>query len=129
MCARFFVDDEVMEMVSEITASQDAGVADLRHGDVRPSGQAPIITGKQNDLRTDVMVWGYPGLTGKVLSSTPGPKAPQRKPCSGTVSCAAAAWSLPNTSTSGTPPRTRSPSGAPASRSCIWPASMTVLRA
>lgn len=67
MCARFFVDDEVMEMVSEITASQDTGIADLRQGDVRPSGQAPIITGKQNDLRADVMVWGFPRFDGKGL--------------------------------------------------------------
>lgn len=67
MCARFFVDDEVMEMVSEITASQDAGVADLRHGDVCPSGHAPIITGKQNDLCADVMVWGFPRFDGKGL--------------------------------------------------------------
>ena len=67
MCARFFVDDEVMEMVSEITASQDTGVADLRQGDVWPSGHAPIFTGNQKDLRADVMVWGYPRFDGKGL--------------------------------------------------------------
>jgi len=67
MCARFFVDDEVLDLVSEITASQDTEIADLRHGDVRPSGQAPIITGKQNDLRADVMAWGFPRFDGKGL--------------------------------------------------------------
>lgn len=67
MCARFFLDDEVMDMVSEITATQDAGVADLRPGDVRPSGQAPIITGRQENLRADVMAWGFPRYDGKGL--------------------------------------------------------------
>ena len=67
MCARFFVDDEVMDTVSEITASQDAEISNLRHGDVRPSGQAPIITGKQDDLCADVMAWGFPRFDGKGL--------------------------------------------------------------
>ena len=67
MCARFFLDDEVLDLVSEITASQDIEIADLRHGDVRPSGRAPIITGKQNDLRANVMAWGFPRYDGKGL--------------------------------------------------------------
>ena len=67
MCARFFVDDEVMDTVIEITASQDTEIANLRHGDVRPSGRAPIITGEQEYLRADVMAWGFSRYDGKGL--------------------------------------------------------------
>ena len=67
MCARFFVNDDVIEMVSEITVSQDTEIADLPRGDVRPSGRAPIITGKQNDLRANVMTWGFSRYDGKGL--------------------------------------------------------------
>ena len=67
MCARFFVDDDVIEMVSEITVSQDAEIADFHHGDVRPSGRAPIIAGKQDDLYANVMAWGVPRFVGKGL--------------------------------------------------------------
>ena len=67
MCARFFVDDEVMDTVSEITATQDAEITDVQHGDIRPSGRAPIITGKQEYLRANVMAWGFPRYDGKGL--------------------------------------------------------------
>ena len=64
MCARFFVDDGVMEMIREIAGTWD-GAAALGCGDVHPSQQAPVITGAQNKLSAERMAWGFPRYDGK----------------------------------------------------------------
>ena len=64
MCARFFVDDGVMEMIREIAGTWD-GAGALGCGDVHPSQQAPVITGAQNKLSAERMAWGFPRYDGK----------------------------------------------------------------
>lgn len=64
MCARFFVDDGVMEMIREIAGTWD-GAGALGCGDVHPAQQAPVITGAQNKLSAERMAWGFPRYDGK----------------------------------------------------------------
>jgi len=67
MCARFFVDDDVIEKVSEITESHDDSITDLRNGDIYPSRQALLITNSRDQLHAVAMVWGFPNYNGKGL--------------------------------------------------------------
>lgn len=67
MCASFFIDDDVIDLISEIAVSEGHEIAALRSGDVRPSQQAPVISGKNDTLCANTMVWGFPRYDGKGL--------------------------------------------------------------
>lgn len=67
MCARFFVDDDVLDLLAEITDARETASTALGHGDVHPAQQAPVITGKQGAFCTDIMIWGFPRYDGKGL--------------------------------------------------------------
>lgn len=65
MCARFFVDDVVLDLIGALTASLETDTAGVRCGDIHPSQAAPVITGKQDALHASLMTWGFPRFDGK----------------------------------------------------------------
>lgn len=65
MCASFFVDDGVMEMLDEIAGMRSDTAAPIGCGDVHPNQQALVITGAQGRLSAEWMAWGFPRYDGK----------------------------------------------------------------
>jgi putative SOS response-associated peptidase YedK len=67
MCARFNVDDAVVETVLSLTSIRNDEVQNTRRGDVRPSEKAILLCGKQDGLSVDKLQWGFVRPDGKGL--------------------------------------------------------------
>ena len=67
MCGRYYVDDETAREIEKIVRNLDRKLHMELTGDIRPSQSAAVIRGKEENLMTKCMVWGFPGFEGKGL--------------------------------------------------------------
>ena len=70
MCGRFYSDNEIAEMILHM-AGHTAGKLDLpKPGDIYPSQQALILSGKEPDLYAQTMHWGLDVYKRQILPCT-----------------------------------------------------------
>ena len=67
MCGRYYVDDETAREIEKIVRNLDRKLHVERTGDIRPSQSAAVIRGKEENLMTECMAWGFPRFDGKGL--------------------------------------------------------------
>ena len=59
MCGRYYVDEDTAKEIQKVIRDLDRKLA-LEAGDVHPSEQAVVLTGKCPRLTADRMKWGFP---------------------------------------------------------------------
>lgn len=67
MCGRYYVDDEMANEISRIIKNLDNCFKKVKEGDVCPSQNALVITGKETGLSPAFMQWGFPRFDQKGL--------------------------------------------------------------
>ena len=67
MCARFNVDDQVVNTVWELAETKNPEIQNTRRGDVGPSDHSMIVAGHKDHLHAGLMIWGIPRKDGKGL--------------------------------------------------------------
>lgn len=59
MCGRFFLDNETISRVMEMTGKKGWPGENISTGDVSPSQKALVISGKGMNLTPEMMRWGF----------------------------------------------------------------------
>ena len=59
MCGRYYVDEDTAKEIRKVIRDLERKLA-LEAGDVHPSEQAVVLTGKCPRLTADRMQWGFP---------------------------------------------------------------------
>lgn len=67
MCGRFNFGDETEKDIRRIAAYLDPNIDWRRKGDIHPSEQATVITGRGPELTAEDMRWGFPSRDSKQL--------------------------------------------------------------
>lgn len=67
MCGRYYVDDDMAEELGRIIKNLDNRFKKVKIGDVCPSQNALVITGKEKGLGAEFMQWGFPRFDQKGL--------------------------------------------------------------
>lgn len=62
MCGRYYIDDETAREIERLVRHLDQKLTGAGKRDVFPSGQAPVITGRQNEFAAELFTWGFPGF-------------------------------------------------------------------
>lgn len=62
MCGRYYIDDETAIEIERLVRHLDRKFMGGGKRDVFPSGQAPVITGQQNEFAAELFTWGFPGF-------------------------------------------------------------------
>ncbi len=65
MCARYYIDDDLYEVVHSIAGKADEKIRIC--GDVHPSEKAPVIVSEKKMPKWKSIAWGYPKYGGKGL--------------------------------------------------------------
>ena len=61
------MDDETAREIEKVVRNLDRKLHMERTGDIRPSQSAAVIRGKEENLMTECMAWGFPRFDGKGL--------------------------------------------------------------
>lgn len=67
MCGRYYVDDDMAKEIEKLVREVEAGLKLKKAGDVCPSQDAAVISGKMHELAAKVMKWGFPQYKGSGL--------------------------------------------------------------
>lgn len=67
MCGRYYIDDETAREIERLVRHLDQKFKAGGRRDIYPSGQAPVITGYQNEFSAELFTWGFPGFDQKNL--------------------------------------------------------------
>lgn len=67
MCGRYYIDDETASEIERLVRHLDRKLTASGKRDIFPSGQAPVITGYQNEFSAELFTWGFPGFDKKNL--------------------------------------------------------------
>ena len=67
MCGRYYVDDSTIREIEKIVRETDTKLSRQKEGDVYPSQQALILTGKKTGFGAEGMKWGFPQYDRKGL--------------------------------------------------------------
>lgn len=62
MCGRYYIDDETSKEIEKIVANLDKKL-NYQKGEVRPTNNALILTGKNQRIEPKVFKWGFPKFT------------------------------------------------------------------
>lgn len=67
MCGRYYVDEEMLHEIKKITRKIDEKFGNVRTGEILPSQNAMVLTGKTPELSAEIMQWGFPRYDKKGL--------------------------------------------------------------
>lgn len=67
MCGRYYVDEKTAKEIEKIVRNIDKKLNGVKMGEVQPSQNALVLTGKKPELSAEVMQWGFPRLDKKGL--------------------------------------------------------------
>lgn len=67
MCGRYYVDEEMLHEIKKITRKIDEKFGNVRTGEILPSQNAMVLTGKTSELSAEIMQWGFPRYDKKGL--------------------------------------------------------------
>lgn len=67
MCGRFYADEKLINEIWNVVRDVDRRLRLPVVGEVRPADKSLIICGKQKNLTTDSMQWGFQSLSGSGL--------------------------------------------------------------
>lgn len=62
MCGRYYIDDNTAQEIERLVRHLDRKLLSSGKKDIYPSGQAPVITGHQNEFSAELCTWGFPGF-------------------------------------------------------------------
>ncbi len=67
MCGRYYIDEEMLHEIKKITRKIDEKFGNVRIGEILPSQNAMVLTGKIPELSAEIMQWGFPRYDNKGL--------------------------------------------------------------
>ncbi len=67
MCGRYYVDDDTAREIEKLIHQVDRRLHETGNGDIHPSENAVVLTGKKPSLSAETMKWGFPQRQGKGL--------------------------------------------------------------
>ena len=67
MCGRYYVDDDTAREIEKLVHQVDRKLHGTGNGDIHPSENALVLTGRKTSLSAEVMKWGFPQYRGKGL--------------------------------------------------------------
>lgn len=80
MCGRFYSDKEIAESILRMAGGTSREVNIPKTGDIYPSQQALILSGREPDFYAETMSWGFPRFDGKgLLINARAETAPEKK--------------------------------------------------
>lgn len=120
MCGRYQFSWEESRMLARIREAVRKAGAQAPRDEVFPSDGAPVLVLREGKVVPAVMGWGFPGMQGEGMSSTPGPRRPRNGPCFVTAWPPGGVWCRPPAFMNGTRINADIFSVCPPGRSCIW---------
>ncbi len=67
MCGRYYIDEEIEDVISRLVREIDGRQGAVREGDIRPSESAPVVCVREGRLCAARMRWGLFGKDRKLL--------------------------------------------------------------
>ena len=80
MCSRFYTDKQIAEQILQMAGSSAEGLTSAERGDVFPSQQTLIFSGREPGFYAETMTWGFPRFDRKgLLINARAETAPEKK--------------------------------------------------
>jgi putative SOS response-associated peptidase YedK len=65
MCGRYYVDDDTAKEIERLVNAIDQKL--VKHGEIYPTNQVPIVISNQDAVQPIISTWGYPNFKNKGL--------------------------------------------------------------
>lgn len=65
MCGRYYVDDDTAKEIERLVNAIDQKL--VKHGEIYPTNQVPIVISNQDTIQPIISTWGYPNFKNKGL--------------------------------------------------------------